>query len=246
MKKALLVLFAMIMVLALATTGCGKKEKLTMATNAAFPPYEYWEGGKIVGIDAELAAAIAKEMGMDLEIVDTEFGSIVAGVQSHKWDIGMAGMSITDERKESVNFSIEYATARQVIIVKEGSKITDCDWLYDHVGEVKIGVQQDTTGHIYCTDDFGEDNVLAYKTGNDAVQALITNKVECVIIDNEPAKKYVEANAGLKILDAEYVEESYAIAIAKDNTELLEKVNKALDKLIKNGTVESIVKKYIK
>ena len=247
MKKALFVVFSMVMILALvATTGCTKKETLTMATNAAFPPYEYWEGGEITGIDAEIAKEIAKELNMNLEIVDTEFGSIVAGVQSHKWDIGMAGMSITDERKESVNFSIEYATAKQVIIVKDGSKIVDCDWLYDHIGEFKVGVQQDTTGHIYCTDDFGEDNVLAYKTGNDAVQALITNKVDCVIIDNEPAKKYVEANAGLKILDAEYVEESYAIAIAKDNAELLDKVNAALDKLIKNGKVESIVKKYIK
>ena len=216
-----------------------------MATNASFPPYEYWEGGKIVGIDAELAEKIADEIGMKLVIQDTEFGSIVAGVQTGKYDIGMAGMCVTEARLKEVNFSNVYATARQVIIVKDGSKIVDCDWLYDHVGEAKIGVQQDTTGHIYCTDDFGEENVLAYKTGNDAVQALIANKVDCVIIDNEPAKKYVEANTGLKILDAEYVEESYAIAIAKGNTELLDKVNKALDKFAKDGTIDSIVKKYI-
>ncbi len=246
MKKALLVVFSMIAVLAMVATGCGKKEELVMATNAAFPPYEFYEGGNIVGIDAELAAKIADELNMKLTIVDTEFGSIVAGVQTGKYDIGMAGMSITEARLKEVNFSKEYATAKQVIIVKPGSPIVDCDWLYDNVGKFKVGVQQDTTGHIYCTDDFGEDNVLAYKTGNDAVQALIANKVDCVIIDNEPAKKYVESNnAGLKILDAEYVEESYAIAIAKGNTELLDKVNKALDKFINDGTVDKIVKKYI-
>ncbi|MBR6332660.1 MAG: amino acid ABC transporter substrate-binding protein, partial [Dehalococcoidales bacterium] len=205
MKKALLVVFSMIAVLAMVATGCGKKDELVMATNAAFPPYEFYEGGNIVGIDAELAAKIADELNMKLTIVDTEFGSIVAGVQTGKYDIGMAGMSITEARLKEVNFSKEYATAKQVIIVKDGSKITDCDWLYDHIGEFKVGVQQDTTGHIYCAapvdeDGFGEENVLAYKTGNDAVQALVANKVDCVIIDNEPAKKYVEANKGLKIL----------------------------------------------
>lgn len=167
---------------------------LTMATNAAFPPYEYYEGGKIVGIDAEMAAAIADILGMKLVIEDTEFGSIVGGVQSGKYDIGMAGMSVTEERMQSVNFSDTYATGIQSVIVKEGSSIKSVDDLYADGATYVVGVQQDTTGDIYCTGDFGEERVIRFAKGADAVQALVTGKVDCVIIDNEPAKSFVEAN----------------------------------------------------
>ena len=167
---------------------------LTMATNAAFPPYEFYEGGKIVGIDAEMAAAICDKLGMKLVIEDTEFGSIIGGVQSGKYDIGMAGMSVTEERLQSVNFSDTYATGIQSIIVKEGSKITSVDDLYADGATYVVGVQQDTTGDIYCTGDFGEERVIRFAKGADAVQALVTGKVDCVVIDNEPAKNFVAAN----------------------------------------------------
>jgi polar amino acid transport system substrate-binding protein len=170
------------------------KPELVMATNAYFPPYEYYDNDQIVGIDAEMAAAIADQLGMKLVIKDTEFGSIIGGVQTGKYDIGMAGMTVTEDRLASVNFSDTYATGIQSVIVTEGSKITTLDDLYADGATYKVGVQQDTTGDIYSSDDFGEDRVVRYKSGNEAVQALITGKVDCVIIDNEPAKSYVATN----------------------------------------------------
>ncbi len=226
-----------------------EKEVLVMATNAAFPPYEFKEGDEFAGIDVEIAQAIADKLGMTLEIKDVEFGSIIGGVQTGKFDMGMAGMTVTDERKESVNFSNTYATGVQVVIVAEDSAIKSLDDLKGD-GSMKFGVQQDTTGDIYASDTvdnggYGEDNVIRYKTGADAVQGLKTGKVQAVIIDNEPAKSFVEANEGLKILDAEWAVEDYAIAIAKENTELLDKVNAALEELEADGTIDKIIAKYI-
>lgn len=168
--------------------------ELKMATNAAFPPYEFYENEKIVGIDAEVAAAIADKLGMKLVIEDMEFGSIIAAVASGKVDMGMAGMTVTDERKQSVDFSTTYATGIQSIIVKEDSPIKTVDDLYAEGVKYVVGVQQDTTGDIYSTDDFGEERVQRFNKGADAVQALLTGKVDLVIIDNEPAKAFVEAN----------------------------------------------------
>ncbi len=241
------------LVLALATvccffTACGgdanktnETKTLTMATNATFPPYEFYEGEQIVGIDAEIAAKIAEKLGMELKIQDTEFGSIIAGVQTGKYDIGMAGMTVTEERLKTVNFSTTYATGVQAIIVPEGSAIKSVD---DLEGK-KIGVQQDTTGHIYASDDYGDEFVTPFNKGTDAVAALVSGKVDCVIIDNEPAKSYVASNDGLVILDTEYVTEDYAICVAKENEELLANINTALEELIADGTVKSIVDKYI-
>ena len=231
------------------TSDTTEKETLVMATNATFPPYEFKEGDSFAGIDVEIAGKIAEKLGMTLEIKDVEFGSIIGGVQTGKFDIGMAGMTVTDERLKSVNFSDSYATGIQVVIVKADSAIKSLDDLKGD-GSMKFGVQQDTTGDIYASDTvenggYGKDNVVRYKTGADAVQALKTGKVDAVIIDNEPAKSFVKANEGLSILDGSWVEENYAIAIAKDNTELLEKVNGALKELIADGTVKAIIDKYI-
>ena len=259
-KKIGALLLALLFVFAF--TGCGKKadNKLVMATNAAFPPYEYKEGESFMGIDVEIAGKIAEKLGMELEIMDVEFGSIVGGVKTGKFDMGMAGMTVTDERLESVNFTTSYATAVQVVIVKADSGYTSFEEFYtgfddegnpvDVIDGIKIGVQQDTTGDIYASDDpenwgFKDENVIRYKTGNDAVQALVAGKVTAVIIDSEPAKSYVASNEGLTILDGAYADENYAICIAKENTELLDKVNKALEELIADGTVASIVEKYI-
>ena len=255
-KKVLAVVLAVLMACAVfaacsknTDNGNEKKGTLVMATNATFPPYEYKDGDSFAGIDVEIAEKIAEKLGMTLEIQDVEFGSIIGGVQTGKFDMGMAGMTVTDERKESVNFTNTYAKAKQVVIVKSDSSITSLDNLKGD-GSMKYGVQQDTTGDIYASDTienggYGEENVIRYKTGNDAVQALVNGKVDAVIIDNEPAKSFVAANEGLTILDGAWVEEEYAIAIAKDNTELLDKVNTALEELIADGTVQSIIDKYI-
>ena len=215
---------------------------LIMATNAFFEPYEYYEGDEVVGIDAEVGKAIADKLGMEFKISDIDFDSIIPAIQSGKASMGMAGMTVTPEREENVSFTRSYATGIQVVIVPEDSTIASID---DLEGK-KIGVQQGTTGDIYCSDSpekggYGEDAVTRYNKGSDAVMALLSGKVDCVVIDNEPAKAFVAANEGLKILDTEYANEDYAIAIAKDNTELLEKVDKALAELIEDGTVQKIV-----
>jgi polar amino acid transport system substrate-binding protein len=219
---------------------------LTMATNAEFPPYEYYEGDEVVGIDAEIAAAIAEKLGLELDIQDMAFDSIIPAITSGKADVGLAGMTVTEERQQSVDFSDSYATGVQVIIVTEDSPITCADDLFGD-GNYTIGVQNATTGDLYCTwdiEDEGLGTVQRYNKGADAVQALITGKVDCVVIDNEPAKAFVAANEGLTILDTEYVTEDYAIALAKDSS-LTEPVNAALQELIADGTVQSILDKYI-
>ncbi len=215
--------------------------KLVMATNASFPPYEFYENEKIVGIDAEIAELIAGKLGKELEIKDMEFGSIIGAVQTGSVDIGMAGMSVTEERLVTVDFSDTYATAVQAIIVKDGSPITSVDDLADK----KVGVQENTTGDLYATDDLGEDHVKRYSKGNDAVAALSSGVVDAVIIDNEPAKSYVSVNDGLKILETSYADEEYAIAINKKNTELKDQINKALKELKEDGSLDKIVEKYI-
>ncbi len=241
MKKVFAILLAVCMMLSASALA----DTLTMGTNASFPPYEYYENGVIVGIDAEIAAAIAEKLGMDLEIADMEFKAIIPAVTTGKISFGMAGMTVTEERLQSVNFSETYATGIQAIIVKEDSPIASVDDLYAEGATWKVGVQDSTTGDIYCTDDFGEERVSKFPVGADAVEALKTGKVDCVIIDNEPAKAYVAMNEGLKILETEYVTEDYAIAVALENTELLDKINAALKELIEDGTVQKILDKYI-
>ncbi len=219
---------------------------LTMATNAEFPPYEYHEGDDIVGIDAEIAQAIADKLGLELKIEDMDFTAIVAAVQTGKADVALAGMTVTEDRMKSVDFSTSYATGVQVIIVNEDSTITSVDDLFE--GGFIIGVQESTTGDLYTTwdlEDEGLATVNRYNKGADAVQALISGKVDCVVIDNEPAKAYVEANPGLVILDTEYIEEQYAIAYSKDNTDLGAAVDAVLQELIADGTVQTIIDKYI-
>ncbi len=222
--------------------------KLIMATNAFFPPYEYYEGENIEGIDVEIAQAVADKLGLELVIEDVSFDSILAGVQSGKYDIGCAGMTVTESRLQSVNFTTTYATGIQSVIVLEGSEITDVDTLLE--GDYIVGVQSGTTGDIYMSDTpenggVGEDRVDRYARGNDAVVALISGKVDAVVIDNEPAKAFVAANEGLAILDTAYAEEEYAMAINKNNEELLEAVNGALAELEADGTLQAIISKYI-
>ncbi len=264
MKKFLKGILATTMVFAMTTAlvGCGggsekpaeeannaegEAETLIMATNAEFPPYEFHEGDAIVGIDAEIAAAIAEKLGMGFQIEDMAFDSIIPAVTSGKASFGMAGMTVTEDRLQSVDFSDSYATGVQVVIVKEGSEITSVDDLLAEGASHVVGVQTGTTGDIYTTGDIadaGLGTVERFPKGADAVLALTQDKVDCVVIDNEPAKEFVAANEGLVILDTEYAVEDYAICFAKDS-ELTEKVNGALAELIADGTVQSIIDKYI-
>ena len=222
--------------------------KLHMSTNAAFPPYEMTtDDGKFEGIDVEVAAAIAEKLGLELVVDDMGFDAALTAVQQGQSDIAMAGITVTEERQKVMDFSDSYATGIQVVIVKEDSPIATVD---DLANAGMIGCQKATTGYIYCSDTvenggYGEDHVTAYETGAVAVQALVNGQVDAVVIDNEPAKNYVAANEGLKILDTEFAVEDYAIAVQKDNTQLLDAVNAAMAELKADGTFQAIVDKYI-
>lgn len=223
-----------------ATVNSGK---LTMSTNAAFPPYEMVaDDGSFEGIDVEVAEVIAELLGLELEVDDMSFDAALLAAQNGQSDIVMAGVSVTDERLEVMDFTDSYANAVQVIIVTEDSPVTTVDDL----AEVDmIGCQRGTTGYQYCAEDYGEDHVTAYETGATAIQALKNGQVDCVVIDNLPAQEYVKANTGLQILDTEYANEDYAIGLAKGNTALLNAINGALAQLEADGTLQAIVDKYI-
>lgn len=216
--------------------------KLIMSTNAAFPPYEMTtDAGEFEGIDIETAQAIADKLGLELQIDDMDFDAALLAVQQGKSDMVMAGVTVTDERQNVMDFTDSYATGIQSIIVKEDSDIASVD---DLAGK-KIGTQRGTTGYLYCSDDFGDENVVAYDNGLTAVQMLNNGQVDCVVIDNAPAKEFVAANPGLKLLDTAYVEENYAIGVGKGNTELKDAINTALEELKADGTLQAIVDKYI-
>lgn len=252
MKRMFALALVVLMVMSVFA-GCGKKTddnelnlvepgKLIMSTNAAFPPYEMTDdNGKFIGIDVEVAEAIAKKLGLELVIDNMEFTAALEAAQKGKADMVMAGVTVDEDRLMVMDFSDSYAKGVQVVIVPENSSITK---LEDLEGK-KIGTQMGTTGYIYCSDDYGEESVVAYDNGITAVQALLKGQIDCVVIDNAPAQAFVKENAGLKILDTEYAVEDYAIGFAKGNTALKEAVNKALAELIADGTVQKIVDKYI-
>lgn len=253
MKKLIAVMLTLCM---LCAASAALADKLVMATNAAFAPYEYVDEtmtqyGGFGGIDVEIADLLAKKLGYEgVEVADMEFDSVILSVQQGKADIAMAGLTANAERMANVYFSFPYTTGVQVIIVKEGSPITTADDLFVEGKNYTIGVQMATTGDLYCTwdiEDEGLGTVSRFPTGAEAVMALISGKVDCVVIDNEPAKAFVAANegAGLMILDTEYVEEDYAIAVAKDDTEFLGKLSAAMQDMMADGTIQAIVEKYI-
>ena len=223
-----------------ATFTTVEEGKLHMSTNAAFPPYEMTaDDGSFIGIDVEVATAIAEKLGLELVVDDMDFDAALIAAQNGKSDMVMAGVTVNEERQAVMDFSDSYATGVQVIIIKEGSDIT-----LDNLGDQMIGTQRGTTGYIYCSGDYGEDHVVAYDNGITAVQALQNGQVDCVVIDSAPAQALVAANQGLTILDTEYVTENYAIGFPK-GSDVLPAVNEALAELISDGTVQSIVDKYI-
>ena len=222
--------------------------KLTMSTNASFPPYEMVaDDGSFEGIDIEVAGAIAEKLGLELQVDDMGFDAALQAAQTGKSDMVMAGVTVTEERQAVMDFSNSYANGVQVVIVKEDSPIQTVD---DLANANMIGCQMGTTGYIYCSDTvenggFGEDHVTPYDDGAAAVQALMNGQIDAVVIDNMPAQEYVAANPGLKILDGEFTNEDYAIGVAKGNTALLDAINDALEELTADGTIQSIVDKYI-
>ena len=252
MKKFIAI--ALVLVLALSLfAGCGAKKgftleegKLIMSTNAAFPPYEMTDdNGNFIGIDVEIAQAIAQKLGLELVIDNMEFTAALEAAQKGKSDMVMAGVTVNEDRLAVMDFSDSYATGIQVVIVKEGSDVT-----MDNLGEKMIGTQRGTTGYIYASDSpenggYGEDHVIAYDNGITAVQALINGQVDCVIIDNAPAQEFVASNPGLTLLEGEWVVEEYAIGLNKDNAELNKAINDALAELMADGTIKAILDKYI-
>ena len=239
MKKTVLVILAVSMMLTLCACG-GSSKKLVMATNAAFPPYEYVEGNEIIGIDAEIAKLIADDIGRELVIEDMAFDSVIAAVQTGKADIAMAGLTITEDRKQNINFSDPYTEAAQVIIVKTDSTVANPD---DLEGKTR-GVQIGTTGDIYAEDIEGA-TIERYSKYFEAINALTQDKIDAVIVDREPAKVFVNENADLKLIDEEFTLEEYAIGVAKENTELLDQINASLKKLQDSGKIDEIINKYI-
>ena len=247
MKKFFAMLIAVMMILS-AFAALAENGTLTMCTNAAFPPYEFYdEDGNATGIDVEIAKAIGAKLGYDVEVIDIEFAQCIPGVQSGKYDFSAAGMTVTEERKEMVQFTDTYATATQVIIVPEACEMTSLDDFVEANGTVKVGVQMATTGDLYTTwdhEDEGKGTVGRHTNGAAAVQALLAGKVDCVVIDNEPAKNFVAQNEGLKILDTAYAVEDYAMAFAKDSP-IFADFNDALAELLEDGTVKSIIDTFI-
>lgn len=234
-------------------SACGdssnSQKELSLATSADFPPYEFMENGKYAGIDIEIAELIAKKLNLELKITNLEFGSIIPAIVSGKFDMGISGFTATDERKKSVSFTQPYATSLQMIIVKENSQIKSVDDLFGE-NNYRVGAQLSTTAAILFGDDIKDKKTKAtlaeFKDQPSAVTALLSDKIDCIITDSQPAKKFVETNPGLKILDTQYAEENYAIVINKSNTELLAKVDKAITELKNDGSIDKIVAKYIK
>ena len=241
MKKSVIVLLAVTMMICLSACGGASSQKLVMATNAAFPPYESVDGSEIIGIDPEIAKLIADDLGRELVIEDMAFDSIIAAVQSGKADIAMAGLTVTEDRKQNINFSDPYTEAAQVIVVKKDSTVTSPD---DLEGKT-IGVQIGTTGDIYAG-DIADAVIERYSKYFEAINALNQDKIDAVIVDREPAKVFVNDSDELKMIDEEFTLEEYAIGVAKENTELLDQINASLKKLQDSGKIDEIINKYIK
>ncbi len=221
----------------LLITGCGKSEDtLVMVTEAGFAPYEYYENGEIVGVDVDIAQEIAKELGKKLVIKDVAFDSIINEIKTGKSDFGAAGISYNEERAEQVAFSVDYAVSRQVVIVKEESTISKLENTNQ-----KVAVQLGSVADTYLTKHYQNITLVRQKKYLAAIQDLKDNKVEAVVMDELPAKEILAKNTGLKILEGEITHDSYGMIVNKNNKELLDAINKVLNRLMEDGTIEKYI-----
>lgn len=229
------------MLIMLCLTGCGKSDKeLVMVTEAGFAPYEYYQNEKIVGVDVEIAEAVAKEMGKGLVVKDVAFDSIINEVKSGKADFGAAGISYNDERAKQVDFSINYSTSRQIVVVRDDSNISKLGNDFDGSIAVQLGSVADT----YVTENIKKAKIIRQKKYLAAIQDLKDSKVDCVVMDELPAKEILAKNKGLKILEGYVFEDSYGMVVKKGNKELLDTINMVLERLISEGKIDSYVIKH--
>lgn len=226
----------------LLLTGCKSDDnKLILATEAGFAPYEYYQDGEIVGVDIDIARDIAASLGKELVIKDVSFDFIINEIKSGKSDIGAAGMSITKERLEEVDFSVEYAVSNQVVIVPMDSKITSID----QISNQRIAVQLGTVADSYVNENYKDATVIRQKKYLSMVEDLKAGKVDLIIMDLLPASEIVKSNDGLKILDEYLFTDKYGMAIKKGNKELLDKVNDVLTRLMSEGKIEEYTIKHM-
>lgn len=236
MKKVLIGLCFMLL-----CTGCSnREEKLIMVTEASFAPYEYYSDGKIVGVDVDIASEIAKEMGKKLVVKDVAFDSIIHEVKSGKADIGVAGISFSEERAKQVDFSVNYTTSKQVVIVRKNSKINDIS----EINNKRIAVQLGSVADLYVSEEYDNKNIIRQKKYLAAIQDLKDNKVDCVVMDELPAKQIVSENNDIRILDEALAEDNYGIIVDKGNTELLEVINRVINRLKEEGKIDEYVLRH--
>ena len=219
--------------------GCNKNDdKLVMVTEAGFAPYEYRDSSGIVGVDVDIAREIAASMGKELEIKDVAFDSLINELNSGKADFAAAGMSISEERKKEVDFSIEYVSSKQVIVVrKDYNKIKSVNDLNGKTISVQLGSVADS----YVNNNYKNSKIVRQKKFLSAAEDVKAKKADCIVMDELPAKELVKNNSELTILNIELFTDKYAIAVKKGNTELLNKINEVLEKLIEEGKIEEFI-----
>lgn len=237
MKRLCLIIFIMILM-----CGCTKKNEnqLVMVTEAGFAPYEYYENGEVVGVDVDIAKEIAKYLGKKLVVKDIAFDSIINEVKTGKADFGAAGISYSDDRAKNVDFSINYAVSKQVVIVNNNSSITNVNG----ISNKKIAVQLGSIADTFVTEKYKSANVVRQKKYLAAIEDLKTGKVDCVVMDELPAKEIVSKNEGIKILDGSLTNDSYGMVVKKGNTELLDAINMVLQNLKDEGKIDEFIIKH--
>lgn len=246
MNKSIWALLTLVLAAGLLLGGCGKKDELVMGTNAAFPPFEYIggaNGDEVVGFDVEIAKAIAKKAGKTLRIEDMEFDTLLTALDAGKVDFTIAGMTITDEREKSVDFSQPYYEATQAVIIRKdnGAIKSKAD-----LDGKKISVQLGTTGNEVAKDFTADSNIVAFNTGFEAVMELKNGKVDLMIIDEQPAQNFIKQNPELTILPMDFDAEYYGIAVKTGNSKLLDIINKTLEEIQTDGTYDKLISEYMK
>lgn len=233
--------FIFLLIILFLCVGCSNREdKLIMVTEAGFAPYEYYADGKIVGVDVEIAKEIAKELGKELVVKDVAFDSIIHEVKSGKADIGVAGISYTEERAKQVDFSINYTSSKQVIVVRSNSLIDKLD----DIKNKKIAVQLGSVADMYVSEYYKEKNIVRQKKYLAAIQDLKDGKVDCVVMDELPAREMAKNNSDIRILSEILAEDSYGIIVDKGNSELLSVINRVIEKLKSEGKIDEYILEY--